>query len=187
MPTPPPLPSLIQSHPCLLTLQSHHTADHNDVSSFPFLHIRHHFLDHSDHSEEIGLKHFLHLFDGDALHWAHKADTCIIDCSGEGEKKNLLRTYCVEQQDEDIFYSLRTSTCRSLMPLIHCLTDSSLHTSSTARKRVFPYVSPAASSNLSLRFRSRIVAMTVNRMEKCGREGNPYEYYPYVYTIYYSQ
>lgn len=94
MPTPPPLPSLIQSHPCLLTLQSHHTADHNDVSSLPFLHIRHHFLDHSDHSEEIGLKHFLHLFDGDALHWAHKADTCIIDWSGEGEKKTAEDLLC---------------------------------------------------------------------------------------------
>lgn len=64
---------------------------------------------------------------------------------------------------EDVFYPLRTSTCRSLIPLIHCLTDSSLQTSRTARERVFPYASPAASTSLSLRFRSRIVAITVNK------------------------
>lgn len=73
----------MQPHLCLLTLQSHHTADHNDVSSFPFLHIRHHFLDHADHPKEICLKDFLHLFDGDAFHWTHEADTRIVDCSGE--------------------------------------------------------------------------------------------------------
>ncbi|TNN49236.1 hypothetical protein EYF80_040534 [Liparis tanakae] len=63
---------------------------------------------------------------------------------------------------QDALYSLRTSTWRSLMPLTHCWTDSSLQTSSTARDRVFPYASPAASTSLSLRFRSRIVATTTN-------------------------
>lgn len=69
----------------------------------------------------------------------------------------------IVQHGEDVFYPLRTSTCRSLIPLIHCLTDSSLQTSSTASERVFPYASPAASTSLSLRFRSRIVAITLNR------------------------
>lgn len=73
------------SHFCLLTLQSHHAADHDDVPPFPFLHIRHHLLDHADHPKEISLKHFLHLFDGDALHWTHQADTRIVDWSGEEE------------------------------------------------------------------------------------------------------
>ena len=64
---------------CLLTLQPHHTADHDDVSSFPSLHVRHHLLDHADHPKEVGLKHFLHLIDGDALYRTHEADTGIID------------------------------------------------------------------------------------------------------------
>lgn len=72
----------------LLTLQSHDTADHDDVSSFPFLHIRHHLLDHADHPKEVGLKHFLHLFDRDAFYWTHQADTCVIDwLREEGEHK----------------------------------------------------------------------------------------------------
>lgn len=66
-------------------MQTHHTADHDDVSSFPLLHVRHHLLDHADHPKEIGLKDFLHLFDGDALQWTHQADTCIIDWLGEEE------------------------------------------------------------------------------------------------------
>lgn len=60
---------------------------------------------------------------------------------------------------------LRTSTCRSLMPSIHCLMDSSLQTSSTAKESVSPYASPAASTSLSLRARSRIVAITVDSWE----------------------
>lgn len=67
---------------------------------------------------------------------------------------------------ESGFHPLRTSTCRSLIPLIHSLTDSSLHTSRTARERVFPYASPAASTSLSLRFRSRMVAITGNETQK---------------------
>ncbi len=56
--------------------------------------------------------------------------------------------------------SLSMSICRSLMLSTHCLTDSSLQTSSVSRDRVLPYASPAASTNLSFRFRSRIVPMT---------------------------
>ncbi len=57
-------------------------------------------------------------------------------------------------------HSLSMSICRSLMLSTHCLTDSSLQTSSVSRDRVLPYVSPAASTNLSFLFRSRIVPMT---------------------------
>lgn len=56
--------------------------------------------------------------------------------------------------------SLSMSICRSLTLSTHCLTDSSLQTSSVSRDRVRPYASPASSTNLSFRFRSRIVAMT---------------------------
>lgn len=56
--------------------------------------------------------------------------------------------------------SLRMSMWRSFMLLMHCLTDSSLQTSSGSNMRVFPYVSPAASTNLSFFFRSRMVAIT---------------------------
>ncbi len=59
-----------------------------------------------------------------------------------------------------VLYSLSMSICRSLMLSTHCLTDLSLQTSSVSRDRVLPYTSPAASTNLSFRFRSRIVPMT---------------------------
>lgn len=73
----------------MLTLQAHHTADHDDVASSTFLHVRHHLLDHANHPEEVGLKHFLHFLDGDALHWAHKADTCVVDWAREGSNGEL--------------------------------------------------------------------------------------------------
>lgn len=50
---------------------------------------------------------------------------------------------------------------RSFTLLTHCLTDSSLHTSSGSSTMVLPNVSPAASTRLSFFLRSRMVAMTV--------------------------
>lgn len=78
------------------------------MASSPFLHVRHHLLDHADHPEEVGLKHFLHVLDGDALHWAHQADTCVIDWSGEGrnddsELKTLRRCVLLT---EDVHVSI---------------------------------------------------------------------------------
>lgn len=55
------------------------------MSSLPFLHVGHDLLDHADHPKEVGLKHVLHLFNGDALQWTHQADTCIVDWSQEEE------------------------------------------------------------------------------------------------------
>lgn len=93
-------------HLPLLTLQSHHTADHDDVASSAFLHVGHHLLDHADHPEEVGLKHFLHVLDGDALHRAHQADACVVDCSGEGRndasepktsRRSMMRTFLLTE------------------------------------------------------------------------------------------
>lgn len=92
-----------------------------------------------------------------ALLTVHRRKKIRFDTRKKRQTRNSVR-HC-----EDAFYPLRTSTCRSLIPLMHCLTDSSLQTSRTASERVFPYASPAASTSLSLRFRSRIVAITVNR------------------------
>ncbi|TNN39809.1 hypothetical protein EYF80_050024 [Liparis tanakae] len=51
-----------------------------------------------------------------------------------------------------VSHSLRMSTWRSLTLLTHCLTDSSLHTSSGSSVSVSPYASPAASRSLSFFF-----------------------------------
>lgn len=87
----PPLPL---RHLPLLTLQSHHAADHNDVASSPFLHVRHHLLDHADHPEEVGLEHFLHVLDGDALHRAHQADARVIDWFGGRKEGGMMTLSC---------------------------------------------------------------------------------------------
>lgn len=59
-----------------------------------------------------------------------------------------------------VSHSLRISIWRSLTLLMHCLIDSSLHTSSGSNIKVFPYASPAASTSLFFFFRSRMVAIT---------------------------
>lgn len=55
---------------------------------------------------------------------------------------------------------LRMSMCLSWTLLMHCLTESSLHTSRACSVRVFPNASPAACTSLSFFFRSRMVAIT---------------------------
>lgn len=68
-----------------------------------------------------------------------------------------------------VSHSLRISIWRSLTLLMHCLTDSSLHTSSGSNIKVLPYASPAASTSLSFFFRSRMVAMTDRERRRRGR------------------
>lgn len=65
-----------------------------------------------------------------------------------------------------VSHSLRISIWRSFTLLMHCLTDSSLHTSSGSNVNVLPYASPAASTSLSFFFRSRMVAMTDREGQK---------------------
>lgn len=67
----------------LLTLESHHTADHYDASRSPILHVRHHLLDQTNESIEVGLKDVVHLVHRDALHWTYQADACITYWFGE--------------------------------------------------------------------------------------------------------
>ena len=57
-------------------------------------------------------------------------------------------------------HSLRISIWRSLTLFMHCETESSLHTSNGCSVRLFPKVSPAASTSFSFFFRSLMVAMT---------------------------
>lgn len=61
------------------TLKAHDAAHDHDVSRTPLLHVRHHFFDHADDTEEVGLKHFLHLLDADALHRSQQAHAGVVD------------------------------------------------------------------------------------------------------------
>jgi len=99
----------------LFTLQSHDTANHDDVASSPPLHVGHHFLDHADHPEEVGLKHLLHLVHGDALQRTHQSDACVVDCGrvivhrdhrvmggcfwGSNERERERDSVCVRERD----------------------------------------------------------------------------------------
>lgn len=61
------------------TLKTHDTAHDHDVSWTPLLHVRHHFFDHANDTEEVGLEHFLHLLDADALHRSQQAHAGVVD------------------------------------------------------------------------------------------------------------
>ncbi len=61
------------------TLQAHNAAHDDNVASSPLLHVRHDLFYHAHGSEEVGLKHFLHVIHADALHRAQQTHTCIIN------------------------------------------------------------------------------------------------------------
>lgn len=61
------------------TLQAHNAAHDDNVAGSPLLHVRHDLFYHAHGSEEVGLKHFLHVIHADALHRAQQTHTCIIN------------------------------------------------------------------------------------------------------------
>lgn len=68
-----------ETHEASRTLETHDAAHDHNVPRTPLLHVGHHFLDHANNAEEVGLENAFHLVDADALHRSQQAHTCIVD------------------------------------------------------------------------------------------------------------